>query len=136
MLQPKRCEPLPRAVVPVRIAATRYGAARTTESGASKQSPFQDLWRVYQALGLAYKPSPYKGNVVLFRATDPSRDGNYGPWDLGWTPLTGGGLEIVKIPGDHLSMLHEPNIAALAEEMTRWLSRYEQERCRTATAED
>jgi len=120
----------------VSLAGRKKTVTGATEPGAVKPSPFQDLWRVYQALGLAYRPSPYKGNVVLFRATDPSRDGNYGPWDLGWTPLTAGGLEIVKIPGDHLSMLHEPNIAALAEEMTRWLSRYEQERCRTTTGGD
>jgi thioesterase domain-containing protein len=55
---------------------------------------------------------------------------------LGWTPLTAGGLDIVKIPGDHLSMLHEPNIAVLAEKMTQWLSRYEREHGATSTAEE
>jgi len=111
----------------LRVAGRKNAPANATEPGASKPSPFQDLWRVYQAMGLAYKPKPYQGKIVLFRATDPSRNGNYGTKDLGWGSLAAGGLEIIKIPGDHLSMLHEPNIAVLAEQMTRWLSAYERE---------
>ena len=72
----------------VNLAGRKKTATSATEPGGSRPSPFQDLWRVYHAMGLAYKPSPYRGNVVLFRATEPSRDGNYGPSDLGWTPLT------------------------------------------------
>jgi hypothetical protein len=40
------------------------------------------------------------------------------------------------IPGDHHSMLQEPNIAVLAEEMSRWLTRYEQERVGVGSAAD
>jgi thioesterase domain-containing protein len=79
-------------------------------------------------MGSAYKPKPYEGRVVLFRATHAPKEGSYGPPDLGWGTLTAGGLDIIMIPGDHHSMLQEPNIAVLAEEMSRWLARYEEER--------
>jgi thioesterase domain-containing protein len=116
--------------------AGRKKAKADTEPGASKPSPFQDLLRVYQAMGFAYKPKPYEGRVVLFRATHAPKEGTYGPHDLGWSTLTAGGLDIIMIPGDHHSMLQEPNIAVLAEEMSRWLTRYEQGRVGVGSAAD
>lgn len=67
-----------------------------------------------------YFLTPYKGNVILFRAMerDPFEvDPNH---DMGW-----GGyaekLEVVHIPGDHLGILKNPNVKMMAEHMAPYL---------------
>lgn len=62
----------------------------------------------------AYAPKPYAGKVVMFRAQD-SQDGVsviLDP-DLGWKPYLKDGLTIYDVPGDHLSILLEPNVGAI-----------------------
>lgn len=36
---------------------------------------------------------------------------------FGWGPYAAGGLEVVDVPGDHMSMLEEPNVGVLAEQI-------------------
>jgi phthiocerol/phenolphthiocerol synthesis type-I polyketide synthase D len=68
-----------------------------------------------------YAPGPYGGRVVLFRAQEPHpltttldprylRDDEALGWD-GFCPR----LEVVRVPGDHLSMIDPPNVAVIAE---------------------
>ncbi len=72
-----------------------------------------DAWR-------RYEPQPYPGRITLFRAQEqppespPERD-------MGWAALAQGGVEVVDVPGDHLGMLQEPHVQALAQEMRRCL---------------
>ncbi|HEX2187107.1 MAG TPA: thioesterase domain-containing protein, partial [Chloroflexota bacterium] len=62
-----------------------------------------------------YAPQPYAGAAVLFRSAviDPA----YGHHeaDLGWTELVQGGLTLEIVPGDHQSLMAEPNAAVLAD---------------------
>jgi acyl-CoA synthetase (AMP-forming)/AMP-acid ligase II/thioesterase domain-containing protein/acyl carrier protein len=68
------------------------------------------------ALELKYAPKVYPGLVTLFRArTRPFFDMN--PYDLGWRKLAGGGLEIIRIPGNHASILKEPHVQVLAKRL-------------------
>lgn len=65
-----------------------------------------------------YSPKPYDGKVVLFQIEnweffegfrylpDPS---------FGWNKLVRGGLKIVRVPGDHATIVLEPAAAKLAE---------------------
>jgi thioesterase domain-containing protein len=62
-----------------------------------------------------YKPRPWPGPITLFRASaqpDPRL-----PWDLGWTPLAEGGIEVYELPGDHDLVFKEENIRVLAEQL-------------------
>jgi aspartate racemase len=62
-----------------------------------------------------YKPRPWPGPITLFRASaqpDPRL-----PWDLGWTPLAEGGVEVHELPGDHDLVFKEDNIRVLAEQL-------------------
>jgi amino acid adenylation domain-containing protein len=68
----------------------------------------------------AYKPLPYRGSAVLFRAKEEVR--NEADGDLGWADIVSGGLEIVDIPGGHLTAFDEPNVATLAVELKQRLS--------------
>ncbi|MEG5138691.1 MULTISPECIES: amino acid adenylation domain-containing protein [unclassified Microcoleus] len=61
----------------------------------------------------SYKPQPYPGRAILFRAMEESHFSTL----ENWNELLVGGLDIYDIPGDHLSILQEPNVPLLAEKM-------------------
>jgi amino acid adenylation domain-containing protein len=95
-----------------------YVLDRAHEIGVLPASADRDVLRryfeVYLANGAAlqmYEASAYAGRTVLFRATDEEAD--YGP-DLGWGRLLHGVPEIMPIPGNHNSLMYEPNVQQLA----------------------
>jgi thioesterase domain-containing protein len=79
----------------------------------------------YQALR-AYKPKVYPGRVTLFRARVRPLFRLHGR-DLGWSRLVGGGLEVVVVPGNHLTMLTAPRVGALAQALLARLRAAQQE---------
>jgi thioesterase domain-containing protein len=85
-------------------------AERTLPDEISKRTFEADELLVLAAAG--YKPSPYSGNAVLFRARDEVRTASDNA--LGWASLVRGKLEIVDVPGKHLSAFDQPNVATLA----------------------
>jgi len=58
-----------------------------------------------------YRPQPYEGDAILFRAKDELV--SYEDPTLGWDGLVGN-LEIREISGDHDTILYEPHIGCLA----------------------
>lgn len=71
-----------------------------------------------------YCPKPYPGKVLLVRAMDNDDfvETN-GDRDWGWHKLAQGGVDVVDVPGDHLSVLAEPNVGTLAAELRRRIPR-------------
>jgi len=68
-----------------------------------------------------YRPAPYSGQVALFFA----REGNMRSWVFaraGWGNLLTGKVEIHDLPGDHHTVLEEPQVQALATKLRRYLS--------------
>lgn len=63
-----------------------------------------------------YVPRVYPGRVTLFRALQPLV-GSTCESDMGWRRLAGGGLEIHEVPGDHISVIAEPHVRILAEQL-------------------
>jgi thioesterase domain-containing protein len=66
--------------------------------------------------GTQYSPKAYTGDITLFRASEKSLRGVNDSY-AGWRELAGGKLEVVEIPGGHVSMLSEPQVAVLAEQL-------------------
>jgi amino acid adenylation domain-containing protein len=63
----------------------------------------------------AYVPQPYAGRVTLFRATEKIfYPQPYLESELGWLALATGGVERHDVPGDHMTMLQEPQVQVLA----------------------
>jgi thioesterase domain-containing protein len=62
---------------------------------------------------LGYRPLPYRGSVTLFRATRRGVSGNRSR-TLGWRRLAQGGIRVVDVPGEHLTMLRRGRALALA----------------------
>jgi thioesterase domain-containing protein len=72
-----------------------------------------------QRAELAYRPEPYAGPLVLFRAADL-----YFEPDLGWGSLAGAGLEIHEFSGDFQDQrgMGEPCVRAVADRLNEILS--------------
>jgi amino acid adenylation domain-containing protein len=64
----------------------------------------------------AYAPRSYPGLVTLYRAVVRPTD-RYDHPDLGWTEYCPGGLEVVRVTGDHESLVAEPHAEGLARLM-------------------
>jgi aspartate racemase len=65
---------------------------------------------------LNYLPQPYPSPLALFRARVRPLFHSLEP-DLGWGKLVHGGVKIKTVPGDHLSILREPLVQTLAQDL-------------------
>jgi thioesterase domain-containing protein len=63
-----------------------------------------------------YIPKHYPGRLTLFRATTRPLLHSQSA-DLGWSEWVADGVEILSIPGHHLSILKEPGVQVLARNM-------------------
>jgi thioesterase domain-containing protein len=69
-----------------------------------------------------YQPSRFGGRLVLLKAAD--RAPEYGrDQTLGWGQYASGGIDIHVIPGNHLSIMHLPDVLTLAERIAPYLAR-------------
>ena len=65
-----------------------------------------------------YRSPPYQGSATLFRSQAPAVDPNLEN-DLGWSKHILGEIEIVNLPGDHVSAIIEPqNMSVLASRIS------------------
>jgi thioesterase domain-containing protein/aryl carrier-like protein len=85
------------------------------QSGRSQPAWLRPIQAGYRTAILArkkYTPRPYPGRITLFRATrQPS--GMDDP-TLGWGGVAIGGVDILEVPGTHVSIMAEPALTALA----------------------
>lgn len=68
----------------------------------------------------AYSPQPYPGPITVFRANDQP---NYYGADLGWGRLSQSGVNVCKMPGNHMTVMRKPHVAHLAELLKTQLTR-------------
>jgi amino acid adenylation domain-containing protein len=69
-----------------------------------------------QAAG-AYDVEPYHGQVTLFRVKEKSVGSLDDPYAIWWR-VAAGGVDLREISGDHLSLLKEPQVRLLAEQLS------------------
>ena len=67
-----------------------------------------------------YVPKVYPGSVTLFRASKQPAGYN-NDRDLGWEKLAAGGVAVYEIPGYHGSIVMEPRVRVLAEQLRNCL---------------
>jgi amino acid adenylation domain-containing protein len=117
------------------LFAERLRAADFLPPGAGAEQLGRIL-RVYKANAAAagrYDPRPYAGNLTLIRAADmpplsPDTGGPLSEPDLGWSRVVQGAVEVLPVPGQHLTILAEPYVEGLARELERCLFRVDQTR--------
>ena len=73
-----------------------------------------------------YKPRSYQDRITLFAAQDNRGEPRAGDFDptYGWRELSPE-VEVFAIPGDHYTIMREPNMGMLANELNRQLSQAE-----------
>jgi amino acid adenylation domain-containing protein len=71
--------------------------------------------RIYPKAQSSYVPQAYSGRAVYLKSAETQ--GRV----AGWKELMTEGLEILPVPGDHLSMLVEPNVRRVAETLKECL---------------
>ncbi|MCK5572782.1 MAG: non-ribosomal peptide synthetase, partial [Bacteroidetes bacterium] len=64
-------------------------------------------WRTYVV-------KPYPGRISLFRS-EGLASGSEGQPDLGWAKLVLNGVDVIDVPGDHISMMEAPHVRYLAD---------------------
>jgi aspartate racemase len=68
-----------------------------------------------------YDVQPYSGRVTLFRVREKSVGSLNDPYAIWWR-VAAGGVDLREISGDHLSLLKEPQVRFLAEELNNCLA--------------
>jgi amino acid adenylation domain-containing protein len=105
--------------------ALRRSDALPPGGGAETIRNFLNVTRAHVRARRCYRPAPSPVGVTLFRARDAhpedspagvESDGGAGE-SLGWDAVCAGPLRVVRTPGDHLSMMAEPNVESLAREL-------------------
>ena len=61
-----------------------------------------------------WEPPIYPGRITLLRSGERSVDPDFDPRS-GWARKATGGVEIVDIPGQHATMLRDPNVQLVAQ---------------------
>ncbi|HYN21283.1 MAG TPA: thioesterase domain-containing protein, partial [Thermoanaerobaculia bacterium] len=69
----------------------------------------------------AYRPQPYAGRMIFFRAEerrsiDPPRP------EIAWIDLARGGCDVLLVPGNHETMHESPNVLKMAERLRAQLA--------------
>jgi len=101
-----------------RLAWTRWSVARRVSPKVAGST-----WKIHEKQGgltkramFRYHPGHYDGRVLLLR----SEDAAYA--DRGWAPLLGQTLEVVAVPGVHVTVLSPPFVDVLAERLAAALA--------------
>jgi amino acid adenylation domain-containing protein len=68
-----------------------------------------------------FRAHPYSGSVTLFRAEYQGLEGLSDPVEE-WKSLATGGVHVITVPGDHVTMLNEPNVGVLAKRLDECLA--------------
>jgi len=82
---------------------------------------------------MAYQPQTYFGNATWLRASEKALRGLDNPQD-DWSAWITGGVEILEIDGDHGSIMKEPMVSVLAEQLRTGLAEAQQAHGQCAAA--
>ena len=107
-----------------RLRSRLWQMLHETYRKRSKPLPriLQDVREAGYLANRRYRPGPYRGRVVLFRAEVRSA-ADAASADMGWSRLAQGGVEIREVPGDHVDMLLMPQVASLAQQLADSIAR-------------
>jgi len=72
----------------------------------------------------AYRPKPYPQRLTVIRAADNLFDSPESiATGLGWNSIAEGGLDLIEVPGDHLTIMDPPWVTQLAKELRAAIDR-------------
>ncbi|MDA0811598.1 MAG: alpha/beta fold hydrolase, partial [Verrucomicrobia bacterium] len=98
----------------VSSAPTNENPAFSSDDPRVRLSPEQLAAAWHRKLGEKWQPLPSPVSVHYFVATEPSLRGPFNNM-ANWQFLATGGLHVIMVPGNHISVLEDPNISTLAK---------------------
>ncbi|HEY0734503.1 MAG TPA: thioesterase domain-containing protein, partial [Herpetosiphonaceae bacterium] len=93
----------------------RASGALPPDLGERELRAYLDVFTASLRAMQDYQPRPYAGRVTLFRAGDRPLD--EADETLGWNALVAAGVSVRVIPGDHYTIVRQPHVATLAEQL-------------------
>ncbi len=100
----------------VQETLTSYGVLAPNTAHAEMTALLNVFTRNVRAMN-NYSLQPSDQAVVYFRASEtPERFSKL------WTKWSGGGIQFHSVPGDHFTMLRQPNVRIIAETLQRYIS--------------
>ncbi len=75
------------------------------------------LWQAHLCAGDGYHPKPYAGAITLLRTRGQPFLCSFDP-KYGWGELARGGVDVRMIPGSHEQIFVEPDVCALAAQLS------------------
>lgn len=106
-----------RSVWQTALMRLGWGVSARRAAGVTVMpSTYAEVWDAARRAYRAYEPREYPGRVTLFRARvrDPGCPTDPAPEWIHWCR---GRVEIRDVPGGHVSLMNEPNVATLAREL-------------------
>jgi mRNA-degrading endonuclease YafQ of YafQ-DinJ toxin-antitoxin module len=85
------------------------------------------LFRNFTDAQAQYRPEPYDGEVVLFKAAQAETLYLYAGPTLGWDQHATGPIRVTRIGGSHFTMMAEPGVSEVIEGIRRELARLDGE---------
>jgi amino acid adenylation domain-containing protein len=116
----------------------KFKTARLVPEATSVQDfqGFLELMLAHNDAATNYAPGIYDGRVIVFRAEESlafepalreafGSEGEREP-DLGWQKYVSQPIEVINVPGDHVTMITSPNVQTLAAQLARRVVQKEQ----------
>ena len=89
--------------------------------GIADARRFLSVWKANMEALQNYAPAVFPGRISFFRAIEWLAPNPEHP-ELAWISLSGEGIEIFEVPGDHHTMITPPHVSVLAARLRRCLS--------------
>jgi thioesterase domain-containing protein/acyl carrier protein len=98
----------------------RIGSARLSNSLEKRLARYAPAeGEVFEEAARHYYPQPYDSPVTMLLARDTHlRTRLANDPRMAWCELVSGGIEIQDLPGDHYTLVREPNVSRLAKRLT------------------
>jgi non-ribosomal peptide synthetase component F/thioesterase domain-containing protein/acyl carrier protein len=88
--------------------------------GRTMPKPLRSNIDMFADASRAFVPRPYAGEFLLFEAEGRTAEYGIDP-TLGWGEVAKNNIRIIRIPGDHTSMMSRPNVDKLAHHLKKYL---------------
>ncbi len=75
---------------------------------------FFQIYKINMQALWDYKMQVYSGKIIYFRAMDKAA---YVATEVGWEKWADGGLELIDVPGNHLTLIDSPHVEVITERL-------------------
>ena len=98
------------------IEQARYANRLLPDIGLAQARRVLQVFKSHSQAINSYRLQPYPGRVTLFLASEGEVARSQDP-TLGWGELAAQGVDIHWVPGDHKTMIREPHVQVLAQQL-------------------